>query len=54
MANYGADGSATCAYVFPSNVDGRSMRQADPLANDQDWHLNIWMRMIAEEGFSAL
>lgn len=54
MANYGADGSATCAYVFPSNVDGRSMHQADPLANDQDWHLNIWMRMIAEEGFSAL
>lgn len=51
MANYGNDGSATCAYVFPSNVDGRAMHQADPLANDQDWHLDIWMRMIAEEGF---
>ncbi|PJM76678.1 hypothetical protein [Bifidobacterium felsineum] len=53
MANYGEDGSATCAYVFPSNVDGRAMHQADPLANDQDWHLNIWMRMIAEEDFPA-
>lgn len=53
MANYNEDGSATCAYVFPSNVDGRAMHQADSLANDQDWHLNIWMRMIAEEGYSA-
>lgn len=51
MANYNADGSATCAYLFPSNVDGRAMHAADPLANDQDWHLNIWLRMIREEGF---
>lgn len=51
MANYNADGSATCAFLFPSNVDGRAMHTADPLANDQDWHLNIWLRMVREEGF---
>lgn len=51
LANVNADGSATCAYLFPSHVDGRAMSQADPLANDQDWALNIWMRMIREEGF---
>lgn len=49
MANYSADGGATCAYIFPSSVDGRAMNRADPLANDQDEHLNIWMRMIEEE-----
>lgn len=29
------------------------MNRADPLANDQDEHLNIWMRMIEEEGASV-
>lgn len=51
MANYQNDGSATCAFVFPSTIDGRVGHHADPLANDQDWHLNIWLRMIDEEGF---
>ncbi|QSY58754.1 hypothetical protein BLI708_02395 [Bifidobacterium imperatoris] len=51
MANYGEDGSATCAFVFPSSVDGRPAHQADPLANDQDWHLAIWLRLIADEHF---
>lgn len=51
MANYHNDGSATCAFLFPSNIDGRPGQYADPLANDQDWHLNIWLRMIDEEGF---
>ncbi|MDY3126087.1 hypothetical protein [Bifidobacterium mongoliense] len=53
MANYAPDGTATCAFVFPSSVDGRAMNRADPLANDQDEHLNIWMRMIEEEGASV-
>ncbi|MFT9393364.1 MAG: hypothetical protein ABF581_07100, partial [Bifidobacterium sp.] len=52
MANYDADGGATCAYIFPSSVDGRAMNRADPLANDQDEHLNIWLRMIEEEHLS--
>ncbi|WP_051828530.1 hypothetical protein [Streptomyces bicolor] len=44
MANYREDGSATCAFVMPSTVDGRAAHRADPLANDQDWHLCLWMR----------
>jgi hypothetical protein len=36
MANYRDDGSATCAFVLPSTVDGRPAHTADPLANDQD------------------
>lgn len=50
--NYNADGSATCAFVMPSSVDGRPAHSADPLANDQDWHLSIWLRaqrMLGEE-----
>lgn len=43
MSNYSADGSATCAFVFPTTVDGGPAHTADPLANDQDWHLAIWM-----------
>lgn len=49
MLNYNADGSATCAFVMPSSVDGRAGNAADPLANDQDWHLSIWMRALGLE-----
>ncbi|MGY2747440.1 hypothetical protein [Arthrobacter sp. UYCu723] len=43
MANYFPDGSATAAFVMPSSVDGRTAHLADPLANDQDWHLATWL-----------
>ncbi|NUP15177.1 MAG: hypothetical protein HOZ81_03550 [Streptomyces sp.] len=46
MANYNDDGSATCAFVMPSTVDGRAAHTADPLANDQDWHLVLWLRHL--------
>lgn len=46
MANYFEDGSATCAFMMPSTVDGRAAHTADPLANDQDWHLVLWMRAL--------
>ncbi|MFI6875192.1 hypothetical protein ACIBL6_17320 [Streptomyces sp. NPDC050400] len=46
MANYREDGSATCAFVMPSAVDGRAAHTADPLANDQDWHLVLWLRNL--------
>ncbi|MCL4722281.1 MAG: hypothetical protein KJ041_10095, partial [Gammaproteobacteria bacterium] len=45
LANYFDDGSATCAFVLPSTVDGRAAHAADPLANDQDWCLSIWLRL---------
>ncbi|GAA4974618.1 hypothetical protein [Kineococcus glutinatus] len=48
MANYFADGSATCAFVIPTSVDGRPAHSADPLANDQDFHLALWMQLEAD------
>ncbi len=51
LANYDESGSATCAFVMPSSVDGRAAHSADPLANDQDWHLALWLRLFQSEGF---
>jgi hypothetical protein len=53
MANYAADGSATCAFVMPTSVDGVPAHFADPLANDQDFHLALWMQLDAD-GHTAL
>jgi len=50
MTNYFDDGSATCAFVMPSTVDGRPAHLADRLANDQDWHLSIWLRLADRYG----
>ena len=44
LAGFRADGSATCAFVYPSAVDGRPAHVADPLANDQDWALVYALR----------
>jgi hypothetical protein len=46
MVNFSADGAATCAFVYPSAVNNASANAADLLANDQDWHLVIWMRLL--------
>ncbi|MEA5118601.1 MAG: hypothetical protein VB036_13450, partial [Propionicimonas sp.] len=53
MANYFADGSATCAFVMPTSVDGVPAHTADPLANDQDFHLALWMQLNSD-GLAAL
>jgi hypothetical protein len=34
---------------MPSTVDGRRAHTADPLANDQYWHLLLW-RGAQEQG----
>jgi hypothetical protein len=39
LSSFRADGSATCAHIFPDHVDGEPGRRDDPLANDQDWAL---------------
>ncbi len=44
LVGFRADGSATCAFVLPSTVDGRPGYRDDPLANDQDWALTLWLR----------
>jgi hypothetical protein len=51
LANNDESGSATCAFVMPSSVDGRAAHRADPLANDQDWHLALWLRLFQSDGF---
>lgn len=45
MSNYFADGSATCAFILPTAVDGAPAHAPDTLANDQDWHLAIWLEL---------
>lgn len=39
LSMFFADGTATCAYLFPYSVNGRRGDFADPYANDQDWGL---------------
>ena len=36
---FAADGSASCAMVFPQTVNGKKGDFYDPWANDQDWAL---------------
>lgn len=45
LANFRPDGSATCAFVYPSCVNGVPAHVADPLANDQDWALVYALRL---------
>ncbi|TWD75233.1 hypothetical protein FB561_6671 [Kribbella amoyensis] len=44
LVNFKPDGSATCAFVYPSAVNNRPAHVADPLANDQDWALVYALR----------
>jgi hypothetical protein len=44
LVSFAEDGSDTCAFVYPSCVDGRPAHVADPLANDQDWALVYALR----------
>ncbi|TDO52508.1 hypothetical protein EV643_102347 [Kribbella sp. VKM Ac-2527] len=48
LVNFHPDGSATCAFVYPSCVNGRRAHVADPLANDQDWALVYALRLGQE------
>ncbi|GAB3951249.1 DUF5695 domain-containing protein [Kribbella albertanoniae] len=44
LVNFAPDGTATCAFVYPSCVNGQPAHVADPLANDQDWALVYALR----------
>ena len=46
LISFNPDGSASCAFVYPSCVNGRPAYVADPLANDQDWALVYAMRYL--------
>jgi hypothetical protein len=39
LVSFAPDGAATCAFVYPSCVNGQPAHVRDPLANDQDWAL---------------
>ena len=39
-----ADGSASCACVYPMTVNGRPGGYYDPWANDQDWGLYFYLK----------
>lgn len=38
------DGSASCAYVYPTAVNGVPAGYADPWANDQDWGMYFYLK----------
>ena len=52
LVNFAEDGSATCAFVYPSCIDGNPAYIADPLANDQDWAL-VYALQYGEPGETA-
>lgn len=47
LVSFAPDGSATCAFVYPSCVNGQPAHIADPLANDQDWALVYALRRLS-------
>jgi hypothetical protein len=49
LVAFAADGSATCAFVYPSAVNGQPAHLADPMANDQDWALVYALRHGLED-----
>lgn len=51
MSNYNPDGSGTCAFMYPSSIDGQPEHRADAMSNDQNLHLSIWLRLMKDEGF---
>jgi hypothetical protein len=38
------DGSASCAYIYPDQIDGEAGKFYDPFANDQDWAFYYFLR----------
>lgn len=45
-----ADGTASCAYVYPVSVNGKATHYADPWANDQDWSLYFYLKSLYSGG----
>lgn len=47
LVSFQDDGFASCAFIYPSCVNGLPAHQFDPLANDQDWAL-VWLLRYSE------
>lgn len=48
MALFDQDGRGSCAWIYPTSVNGRPGHYADPYANDQDWALNHMLQIFDE------
>lgn len=46
LVHFRDDGAASCAFVFPSCVNMEPAHCEDPLANDQDWALNYYLKTM--------
>lgn len=51
LALFDQDGRGTCAWIYPTSVNGRPGHYADPYANDQDWALNHLLQILDEKSF---
>ncbi|OPZ87107.1 MAG: hypothetical protein BWY76_00630 [bacterium ADurb.Bin429] len=47
LSAFSADGSASCAYIYPDAVNGNAGRFWEALANDQDWALVFLLQAAA-------
>ena len=43
LCNFTPEGRASCAYVYPTTINGQPGKFFDPWANDQDWALVNWL-----------
>ncbi|KAI3544708.1 six-hairpin glycosidase [Colletotrichum filicis] len=51
LALFEADGRASCAYIYPTSVNGRAGNYKDPYANDQDWVLAHLLQIEEDDAF---
>lgn len=46
LGSFSPDGHASCAWIYPNEVNGEKVKGPDPLANDQDWALALGLRIL--------
>lgn len=46
LCQFFEDGKASCAYLYPNKVNGKPAQFYDPFANDQDWALVYYNKVI--------
>ncbi|KAL0939990.1 six-hairpin glycosidase [Colletotrichum truncatum] len=48
---FDANGRGSCAYIYPTSVNGRNGNYKDPYANDQDWVLAHLLQIEEDNNF---
>ena len=46
LINFTSDGRGSCACIYPDFINGEKGKFSDPLANDQDWALMFYMKIM--------